>query len=1056
MDWVLGIDVGTNSIGWAAFEAGEQTKPIRLLSGGVRLFDWGRESQNAVSLMKSRGEKRRGRRRLRAARWRRDRLCQVLTRLGAAPSDPGPPEVWRLRARAASEPLSGSDVGRVLLHMARHRGFRGSILRPIEPASDEANEQNRWNDAERDLRFAMAQGGHLTVGELLAKRALEDKAVRARRGEGAAPTRALIAEEFDRIRSVQQAALEWTEEDWATIRDLILEQRPLRPPIAGRCSVFPESDERMPLIRPLAQRFRILQTLCNLRLREEPNAAARMLTTEEFEVLLDILDKGGAHSWASLRRAIGIRTRGAHFTIERERAVGAKKADSREVKGCLAASLLGPVIPSWQDLSLEERDRLVARLLQHRANRRALLEFLSAEPWPEEVRAAIADAVQFELTTERLSLGEKAVSLIVPELKPGVPSHEAFERGVGLHHSDRRPRELLDRLPYYGKLLPGRVSGGTGNPKDDDCKRYGTVNNVTVHIALNELRKVVNALLHRYGRPRRIVIETARELKANTRRLQEIAAEQARRERENKDILKQIAEMPRDRGFQISRRERLLRMRLARRQEYICPYTGIVIGQSDVLSAAYQIDHVIPRRRGGTDAFDNLVLCAESANREKGNQTPYEAWGETPAWHAIEHFLSRIEKRHPGLAWRFAPDAMARIERQADDGDGWLPRQMTDTSYIARTAMEYLGHVAPDVVATRGQLTGYLRAHWDFPKERLDHRHHFVDAAIIAVTDRSIINQLSRYQARRGGLPPPSEAEIEIPYPGFTEEVERCYESIWPSRRPDHSLSGPSGQLHRETPLAQVRQDDGTIRLATRIPVRDLLTSNGAPLADDKLLAALDRFRSQRFRRRFEAEIEKLRAAEPGLGLGRAALKVAEDPQWGPSGIRAISCWFNEKRYEPQAIYTVPRSQGSPAAHRAAIDPNANAWAEIRQDHRGRWKVRVVPKIEAARIAPPDPASDSDLVMLLRSGDLVAWETPGGREVGYLKVMKSNGGLFFWPLRLAANMKAAPLSLNVPIKQRDGIYFSGEGLRKSCARPVTVSVLGRLRDPGPGWAEAFQ
>ena len=177
-----------------------------------------------------------------------------------------------------------------------------------------------------------------------------------------------------------------------------------------------------------------------------------------------------------------------------------------------------------------------------------------------------------------------------------------------------------------------------------------------------------------------------------------------------------------------------------------------------------------------------------------------------------------------------------------------------------------------------------------------------------------------------------------------------------------------------------------------------------------------------------------------GLGLGRAALKVAEDPQWGPSGIRAISCWFNEKRYEPQAIYTVPRSQGSPAAHRAAIDPNANAWAEIRQGHRGRWKVRVVPKIEAARIAPPDPASDSDLVMLLRSGDLVAWETPGGREVGYLKVMKSNGGLFFWPLRLAANMKAAPLSLNVPIKQRDGIYFSG-GLRK----------VAPARSPSPFW-----
>lgn len=135
------------------------------------------------------------------------------------------------------------------------------------------------------------------------------------------------------------------------------------------------------------------------------------------------------------------------------------------------------------------------------------------------------------------------------------------------------------------------------------------------------------------------------------------------------------------------------------------------------------------------------------------------------------------------------------------------------------------------------------------------------------------------------------------------------------------------------------------------------------------------------------------------------------------------------------------------------IDTNANAWAEIRSNDRGRWSVSVVPLIEGARTTAPNPDSDPSLIMLLRTGDMVAWETAAGRVVCYLKIMTRDGRLFFWPVRLASTMEAAPLSLKVPITVRDGIKLSGEGLRKRSARPITVTVLGRLRDPGPGWAE---
>ena len=80
---------------------------------------------------------------------------------------------------------------------------------------------------------------------------------------------------------------------------------------------------------------------------------------------------------------------------------------------------------------------------------------------------------------------------------------EAVER-LGLHHSDFRTGEVFDALPYYGEVLERHILPGSGDPDDDEEDRYGKLTNPTVHIGLNQLRRVVNRLIKAYGAPEEI------------------------------------------------------------------------------------------------------------------------------------------------------------------------------------------------------------------------------------------------------------------------------------------------------------------------------------------------------------------------------------------------------------------------------------------------------------------------------------------------------------------------------------------------------------------------
>lgn len=57
------------------------------------------------------------------------------------------------------------------------------------------------------------------------------------------------------------------------------------------------------------------------------------------------------------------------------------------------------------------------------------------------------------------------------------------------------------------------------------------------------------------------------------------------------------------------------------RDKYTCQYCGVKCIEAGLVA---EVDHVIPRSRGGTDAWQNLVCSCQRCNKAKGNQTAAE------------------------------------------------------------------------------------------------------------------------------------------------------------------------------------------------------------------------------------------------------------------------------------------------------------------------------------------------------------------------------------------------------------------------------------------------
>jgi CRISPR-associated endonuclease Csn1 len=1032
MRYRLALDIGANSIGWCCLRLDEAGQPTGILAMGVRVFPDGRNPKDGSSNAVARRQPRAMRRNRDRYLQRRRALLNALTRFELMPTDEtarraiAERDPWALRAEALTRRLAPEELGRVLFHLNQRRGFASNRK------ADRGNEEKgKIAEAADRLRAELARAEAVTLGAWLAERHAKREPVRARLvGAGAKaaydfyPTRDLIQAEFDTIWRAQAA---WntalTEEMREALRRIIFHQRPLRAVPRGKCWLEPGED-RAYRAMPTTQRFRIAQELANLRLNA-PGEPARVLEPHEREVLASALRKGKDLSFDRIRSILKLPA-DTDFNLQSAKRDGLKGDETAHRLGGKKA--LGD---AWHTLPLDVQDRAVEALLD--ADDDAALIARFAGLGLDEAAARTASAVT--LPDGTASLSEKAMRAILPHLERGLRYDEAVQAAGYAHHSDRRTGEIMPRLPYYGEVLGERIGTGSNQPGDPDEKRFGRAPNPTVHVGLNELRRVVNALIDRFGHPHEVVVEVLRELGRSQKQRQDINKEQAENQRANERRAQELKSL----GFPVNGRN-LMRLRLLEEQAFdpknrVCPYTGTIITPRTALSDEVEEDHILPFALTFDDSTANRVLCTREANRLKRRQTPFDAFGHTPQWPEI---LERTKSLPKNKRWRFQPDAGQKFK----DEEQFLARHLTESAWLARLARMYLEAIAPErVVAVPGRITAMLRdalglnsdsvlGKGGARKDRTDHRHHAIDAVVVGLIDRSFLQRVQTAARRSEEEGRRRFADVGEPWPGFVAEVGAAARAIVVSHKPDH---GWQDALHNDTaygPIADAK--DGEPNVVVRRPI-EALAEKGAEAADA--------VRDEKLR-------EKLRAALaiPDKAARKAALGAIEHP----AGVAVRRVRMTERLDSTVAI--ADRRSGKPYK---VMKRDGNHRAEVWRMPDGRLRLWVVSTFDAAQEAEarrlgrkvPDlrPHPAAKLLMRLHKNDLVAMGDKDGRRF-LLVVNLDPGRLVFADHFEAGNIRERHRDPNDRFRY---VMLSATGMEREKVRSVSVDPAGAVRDPGP-------
>ncbi len=863
----LGLDMGANSIGWCALRLDADGKPSGVLDAGVRILtpneEAGRDPQSKASLAAARRIARGQRRRRKRSKRRRDRLMETLVHAGLMPTDSDLRkslerlDPYWLRWKALDHRLRPCEVGRALFHLNQRRGFLSNRI-----ADSDNDEKSAMKQGVKALEDRLEVEDARTLGELLAKHHGRNRFGRREKGEAARsvrfrpetkgakklydffPTRAMVEQEIDKIWEKQKEYHPdlLTDDLLGRIKRIVIEQRPLKKPTAGRCSLRPD-EKRAPKAHPLFQRFRILQDVSQLRV-VRPGRAERPLAYSQFRCIAETLSNQSALvvPFERLRRAIQLPD-DARFNYERTSRKGFKTDETARLLANRKA--FGG---EWRRLDLERQVEIVERLLTE-VNEEKLSSWLQKD-------CGLVSAAAEHICGIRLPQGHGQFGRSILRDLVGMMERESREahnpdtgefyrrplaydeavESLGLHHSDHRPRELHARLPYYGEVLARHVIQRPDAPEgSQEC--IGRVPNPTVHIGLNQLRKIVNGLIDAYGPPNEISIELARELKWNKERKDLESKRNQENKEKNDEFRETLARLDRADTY-----ENRLRLRLFHElpvDARVCIYSHTPISMEMIFSddALVEIDHILPHSQTLDDSFSNKVLCTREMNQRKGNHAPEDAWSGDE----LREICERAECLLPKKAWRFAPGAMMRFEAEG----GFLARQLTDTQHMSRLAKTYLEWVCEQVRASPGRVTAMLRAKWGLgslllpdPKravageKRIDHRHHAIDAFVIACTDTGLLNRIARASGKAEELNLDRlypKGEFPTPFEGYREALGSRLESLVVSHRPDHVLPPgrsidaqvTSGKLVEGTNYGLVNEmiDGKRFNLVTRKPI---------------------------------------------------------------------------------------------------------------------------------------------------------------------------------------------------------------------------------------------
>ena len=765
---------------------------------------------------------------------RRDFVIAKLVEIGLMPADKADRKAlehldpYRLRADALNNVLPLYHIGRALFHLNQRRGFKSNRK------TDDPGERGKIASATARLEEKME--GFETLGAFLAARQV-DPDVRKRlptriRPDNVNkdelyefyPTRDMLEYEFDLICQ-RQAGFNHCfpgPQAVAELKRAIFHQRPLREVHPGYCSFYPD-EPRLARAHPLAEDWAFYQKINQLKAEDEDGYPVLMSLSQRDE-MIDRLKRGENLTWDRVRKVLRMPGKGGRINLEDG---GEKQIDGstlvKRFKGTKARP--GPFFAVWDSFAEDPVLDIIAAYGTSNTDEELLAALepfvLDSEQKKRALRCSLPDGY--------IAVSERAARKIVAELKTEIiPYSEAAKRAMpDKHHSDKRDGEVFDRLPYYNEIdeLKRHLGHGTGDQDDPRDVRFGRIANPTVHIGLNQLRRVVNALIDRFGRPDQVVLELSRELKQS--RQQKLDAGRMR------DANRKANDKRRDElstygffqeGDRRRTREAFMRIRLWEElgppNNRFCPYSGKPITSlATLLSDEVEIEHILPLSKTLDNSMANKTVSFRQWNRLKRNLAPTDAAQRYPDMFDQDEMVARTKSMPSNKRWRFHADAMERFA----SNKSFEARQLGETQHFGVVARHYLSKLNPanpeqkemPVWVTTGRLTADLRRKWGLhlgsnSKNRNDHRHHAIDACVIGVIDRGLIQRIARDAARDEENQAVSRilADIEEPYEGYSEQVNAAVRKVFVSHRPNHQTGG---KLHEDGAYGLVAENSDNI-----------------------------------------------------------------------------------------------------------------------------------------------------------------------------------------------------------------------------------------------------
>ena len=818
--YILGLDIGISSVGWGLLLLDEQENPCKIIDVGSRIFPPGETDKTGESRAKERREKRGSRRVTRRREFRVDRVRNLLHSNGLLNANTTTDIVsqkneelteeyekmiskyyknhtttpYQLKVDALDRPLTKDEICIILVHYAKKRGYKSNR------EENTNNEDGKVKRAIQENIALMKEKNYRIVSEMyLLDEKFASKIKNTTGDYKVSVTREMYLDELNKVLDSQIAFGTINEKLKEEYINIWQSQRHyskgpggnskyggnLIEKMTGTCQF--DQNPRAPKFAPSSEIFVALTKILNLRYKSEEEKNYIGLTKDQIKVLIqkaldkktitykDVVDiiKQKDIKFKDLQLSTKeygklIEELKKLWDISKEQKVEINSLNDSEKE--IYQNLYQKKLFSKTLIELKGYHELITRITKCFGKELAIQEKQNIEALDElalfctnyKLNDEIEEEIKKSEKINKIFL-EKDFINDLPNFKDHIMlSTELVKKLIPFMLDGKRYDEAMKELGYdplnqiknqekYDLLLP--------------INKNNNITNQRVIRSLTQARKVINAVIKKYGLPKMINIETARELAKSRTERNEIKKDQEKKKSQNEELKKQLVELGLFDSIEKISSLDLLKYKLWIEQKECCAYSLKKIKIEELFqNNLVQIDHILPYSRTFNDNYLNKTLVYTKENQEKRNQTPFEWFGNTEKWNNYEVFINSLNINSKKKDIYLLRNLDYEIEREMRN------QNLNDTKYISTELSSFLkAYLNVDKINLySGSITAKLRARWgfnrlthsnisesyylpenmkkDIDKDRDNHLHHAMDALVIASITPSLEQKITSYE----------------------------------------------------------------------------------------------------------------------------------------------------------------------------------------------------------------------------------------------------------------------------------------------------------------------